>query len=89
MVLAGRPVAVQWKPFSRGKRFVLEFDAAGTARSNVSLIFVPQMHYPSGFKTWTSDGGGVYHDMRLQTVEYTHKWMLGVKRKRLVIIASG
>jgi hypothetical protein len=87
MVLAGRPVAVQWKPFSRGKRFVLDFDAVPAA-SNVSLIFVPQMHYPSGFKTWTSDGGNVYHDKRLQTVEYTHKWTLGVKRKRLVITAS-
>ncbi len=50
----------------------LEFDATAGTASNVSLIFVPQMHYPSGVRIWTSDGGDVLHDKRQQTVEYTH-----------------
>jgi hypothetical protein len=87
MVLAGKPVSAQWKPFSKAKRFVLEFDATSTA-SNVSLIFVPQMHYPSGLKIWTSDNGNVFHDKRQQTVEYTHTRERGERRKRIIITAS-
>jgi hypothetical protein len=71
MVLAGKPVSMEWKPLKQGKPFVLVFDPAD-ARSNVSLIFVPEMHFRSGIQAWASDGGSVVHDWASQTLEYRH-----------------
>ena len=73
MVLAGRPVAVEWRPGARDKRFVLEFEVTGNSNSNLSVIFVPRMHYTGGVRVWTSDGGAVFYDERLQVVEYRHE----------------
>ena len=82
MALAGSPVSVKWDPFGSVKTFTLEFDAVD-ARSNVSLIFVPEMHYRTGVKVWTSDNGEVTHDKRQQTIEYRHKHKGGRKMVRI------
>jgi len=71
MVLAGKPVSMEWKALQRGKPFTLVFDPAD-ARSNVSLIFVPEMHFRSGIRACASDGGSLVHDWASQTLEYRH-----------------
>ena len=80
MVLAGKPVSVNWEPFKPNKPFTLVFDAAaeeegdggGGGKSKTSVIFVPEMHY-RGRKLCmkASDGGELKHDWINQLVEYT------------------
>ena len=71
MILAGKPVSVCWEPFSLAKTFTLAFEES-ESRSNISLIFVPAMHYGAGVSVWTNDGGEVLYDKEQQIVEYRH-----------------
>ena len=86
MVLAGKPVSVQWNPFESNKPFTLVFDTTDT-RSNASIIFVPEMHYRrSSLLMWASDGGELRHDWTHQIVEYRHKRGIGENKRKILTI---
>lgn len=88
MVLAGRPVSMQWQPLKRGKPFTLVFDSTPDTRSNVSLIFVPEMHFRAGLCLWASDGGELRHNWKQQTVEYRHSREAGAAERKVVRISG-
>ncbi len=87
MVLAGKPVSVEWEPFEPNKTFTFVFETSD-ARSNISVIFVPEMHYRrSKLCMWASDDGELKHNWTQQAVEYRHKREAGhFKRKVLKIM---
>ena len=76
MVVAGRPVSMQWDPFSKTKTFILIFDAGkDDTRSNSTIVFVPEIHYNNNgtaLQLWASDEGKLTHDRARQVVEYRH-----------------
>ena len=89
MVLAGKPVSMQWKPFEPNKPFTLVFDTTDT-RSNISIIYIPEMHYrQSNLIMCASDGGELRHEWMHQTVEYKHcREVRGVQRKTVKIMLN-
>ena len=90
MVLAGKPISVQWEPFQPNKTLTLIFETTTDTRSNVSIIFVPEMHYRrSNLRMWASDDGELTHNWMQQVVEYKHKREVGYfERKVLTIMLS-
>lgn len=95
MVLAGKPVSMQWTPFSKCKTFILTFDIVDDTCSDTSVVFVPEMHYGSTdhLCIWANDGGQITYDRTRQYVEYKHRRKDGQQaggknRKRKVLQIS-
>ena len=85
MILAGKPVSMQWEPFKPTKSFTLVFDAIDV-RSRTSIIFVPEIHYRGQkLRIHASDNGNVKHHWIQQIVEYTHNNNNNESRKILTI----
>ena len=86
MLLAGRPISSKWEPFTKSKTFTICFELTPITCSDLSLIFIPEMHFRSmSLKLWASDGGELTHDWRRQAVYYRHRRDGGSKLKTLRI----
>jgi hypothetical protein len=88
MVLAGKPVSMQWEPSAQSKTFTLIFDLHDDVRSDTSLIFIPEMHYRrSSLSAWASDGGRLKHNWTQQTLEYRHTREKGDSRRKVLRVS--